>query len=130
MNTEDDRGKDQARCQIESIVEMVAAVNNAETDKEQEDAEERIQEDPLSVEVRTGWHTLDAEDKKPTEFTILLCWGGPAVRIIGDLDEHGQPENPVVEYQDWGTPWTEYRGTTDEQDAALLAYCQQFYFGE
>lgn len=130
MSTEDDRAKDQAKAQIESIVEMVAAVNAAETDKAREDAEERIQEDPLSAEVRTGWHTLNAEDQKPTEFNILLCTGGPAVRIIGDLDEYGQPENPVVEYQDWFTPWMPYKGTTDEQDQALLAYCQHFYFGE
>jgi len=133
MNTEDDRGKDQARCQIESIVEMVAALKKSQegdSGTEENAAERAIQEHPLSVEVRVDWHTPWTEDQKPTEFKILLCWGGPACQIVGDLDEYGQPENPVVEYQDWGTPWTAYRETTDEQDEALLAYCQQFYFGE
>ena len=124
----ENRAEDQARAQVESIVEMVAAFEKTEFGRE--DAEQTIQEDPLSVEVRTDWHTLDAEDTKPTQFRILLCWGGPAVQIVGDLTEHGEPKNPVVQYQDYGTPWTDYRNTTDEQREALLTYCRAFYFGE
>lgn len=96
-----------------------------------EEAREAIQQDPLSVEVRSGWYAPGApeDDRKPFEFTILLCTGGPACRLIGDLDEHIQPERVRIQHQDWGTPWTEYF-PNEEQRAALLTYCQQFYFGE
>ena len=120
---EEDHGKQQANAQIKSIVEMV---KNLEI--ESENAQETIQNDPLSVEVRSGWHSVGST-YPPDEFCILLCWGGPACRIIGDLSEHAQPENPRLEYQDWGTSWTEYPLTSEEEEA-LQAYCEQFYFEE
>jgi len=95
-----------------------------------EDAEQRIQEDPLSVQVRSGWYSPGAsgEDIAPEEFEILLCTGGPAVRILGELNGHNEPSRAYMQYQDWGTPWTGYYepGIGD----ALLEYAQQFYFGE
>jgi len=108
-------------------MEMVDALNNDDDDKNEE-AKETIWNDPLNVEVRSGWYSPGSEGPavQPTEFRILLCWGGPACRIIGDLD-NGQPEKPRLEYQDWGTPWTEY-SLTEEEEEALLVYCQQFYF--
>jgi hypothetical protein len=122
MNTQDtDNAKSQAVAQLESIVEMVKALDTED---------EAIQQDPLSVEVRKDWYVPGSEDDKPTDFRILLCWGGPAVQIIGELDEHGQPEKARIEYQDWGTPWTVLYEMTNEQSEALLTYCQQFYFGE
>jgi len=92
----------------------------------QEDARQRIQEDPLSVQVRSGWHNV-GETSEPEEFEILLCTGGPAVRIMGELDEYNQPSRAYIQYQDWGTPWTDYfeEGVT----ATCLEYAQQFYFG-
>ena len=128
----DDHGKSQARVQIDSIVEMVAALDLAgNNDESREAAETRINEDPLSVEVRSDWYTLNkGANTKPSEYNILLCTGGPAFRIIGDLGKYGEPETAVAQYQDWGTQWTEYRETTDEEDAALLRYAQCFYFGE
>ena len=123
----DERAKNQAKAQIESIVEMVAALNS-ENYENREEAFEAIQNDPLSVEVRSGWHSVGSTFP-PDEFCILLCWGGPACRIIGDLDEHAQPEKPRLEYQDWGTNWTEYP-LTEEEAAALQTYCEQFYFEE
>jgi len=175
MNTKTNRAQEQALAQVESIVEMVAALecdydqleylrdaaeenraivtayqekmddwqaNATATEeleeldelekaagecKDAEEARERIQEDPLSVEVRSDWHA-PGESSEPSEFFILLCTGGPAVRIIGDLDR-GEPSRPRVEYQDWGTPWTEYF-PTPEQRAAIESYCACFYFGE
>jgi hypothetical protein len=157
MTTEDNNARDQARAQLESIKEMVAALHvdydmleelrelqrdsmaghiaeleelerQANGCADQEEAQQQIHEDPLSVQVRTGW--MDPYDMKldPSEFEILLCTGGPAVRIIGDLDEHYQPENPRIQYQDWGTPWTNYPMTNSEHKA-VIEYCQQFYFG-
>ncbi len=126
--TNRDTARDQARSQLDSIVEMVAALEAGE-EYEGQDAQDAIQEDPLEVCVRTDWHTPGEQDNQPTEYYILLCTGGPACRIIGDLDR-GQPDTAKIEYQDWGTPWTRYGDTTDEEDAALLTYAQQFYFGD
>lgn len=88
-------------------------------------ARQQIQEDALSAQVRSGWSS-SAEDMKPEEFELLLCTGGPAVRIIGDLDG-GQATAARLEYQDWGTPWTEYPEINEE---ALLAYANCFYWGD
>jgi len=33
-----------------------------------------------------------------------------------------------MQWQDWGTPWTNYLNDSDEN--SLLKFCQQFYFGE
>ena len=72
----------------------------------------------------------DEDGAKAEEFEILLCTGGPACRIIGDLDQHGQPDRPRLQYQDWGTPWTELVSISSDEREALQTYCQQFYFGE
>lgn len=129
---ETNRAEQQAQAQLESIVEMARALNETpdSDDREaHEDAERTIQEDPLSLQVRGDWHTPGEEPDGATEFELLLCTGGPAVRIVGDLDAHNQPERPRIQYQDWGTPWTEYF-PTDEQREALQTYCEQFYYGE
>lgn len=133
MTTEDNDARDQARAQLESIKEMVAALDLADAnadDDAMEEARQHIQEAPLSVEVRGGWYSPggDQSAREPEQFQILLCWGGPAVRIIGDLYADGAPANPYIQYQDWGTPWTDYPLTSDDR-ATVIEYCQQFYFG-
>lgn len=92
-----------------------------------DDAYERIQEDPLSVEVRTGWYA-PGSDATPEKFSILLCTGGPAVRIVGELDDNLTPSRAWIEYHDWGTSWTQLFNQIEQE--TLLTYCQQFYFGE
>lgn len=94
----------------------------------EDEARERIQEDALSVEVRSGW-TIPGRPMQPEEYMILLCTGGPACRIVGDLSEHNEPESARIEHQDWFTPWTEYRLTSEEEED-VLTYARQFYFGE
>jgi hypothetical protein len=96
--------------------------------KDADEAREAIQEDPLSIEVRSGWSTPGGE-MEAEEFQILLTTGGPALRIVGELDQYKQPCRAWLEYQDWFTPWTEYHGDGVSNDD-LLTYCQQFYFGE
>ena len=88
---------------------------------------DRVQEDPLEIQVRSDWHAL-GEDPESAEFYILLCTGGPAVRIKGSLDDL-EPTECCLEHQDWGTPWTQVvcYGAEDE---ALLWYCSQFYWGD
>jgi hypothetical protein len=105
-----------------AIAEMVAAL---ECENEDEEARERIEEDALSVEIRSGWQPL-GETLEPAEFCITLTTGGPAVRIIGELSD-GEPSRARLEVQDWFTPWTEYRAADSD---VLLAYCQCFYFGQ
>ena len=114
--------------ELRELTEAATLEGDLQTDADA--VRERIQEGPLSVEVRSGWCSPGSEDyAKPEEFNILLSTGGPALRIRGELDEHGTPSRAWLEYQDWGTPWTEYHGEGLDRDA-LLTYCQQFYFGE
>lgn len=95
-----------------------------------EAARQTIEESVLSVEVRPDWYCPGADNdaRKPAEFNILLTTGGPALRLIGELDEHGEPTKAWLEYQDWGTPWTHYyvEGAGD----VLLQFAECFYFGE
>lgn len=117
---------------IENITDETITPEDFEFEFDEDEARETIQEDPLSIQVRSGWYTpgdRQRDDASPEEFEILLCTGGPAVRIVGELDS-GQPDRPRLQYQDWGTPWTEYFIEDNAQREALLTYCQQFYFGE
>ena len=123
---EKDRAKDQARAQLDSIIEMVDNLENAETDEEKEQAETAINEDPLSLQVRSGWYE-PGRNSDPEEFEILLCTGGPAARIIGELNEYQEPKKAVIEGQDWFTPWLTI-SMTEEEEEKVLTYCRQFYF--
>lgn len=131
---ETDHAKEQARAQLESIHELVNALDHASVEADDdamiEEAREDIQQSPLEVSVRSDWYQAGDEDfSKPAKYRILLCTGGPAVRIIGDLDGYQNPETAQLEYQDWGTPWTRYP-LTEEDISALLTYAGCFYFGE
>lgn len=98
-------------------------------------AREAIYKSPLSVEVRTGWFTPGNIDESPSEYCLLLCTGGPAVRIIGTLGNYSEPDTARIEYQDWGTPWekllpSEFPNLSwEESDALLLSYARQFWYG-
>ena len=109
--------------EAEELAELEDAAGECES---REDAETRIQEDALSVEVRGAWHTL-GEPEILTDFNILLSTGGPATRIRGEIDQHGEPSRAWLEVQDWGTPWTQY---FDIEQDTLLTYARCFYFGE
>lgn len=93
---------------------------------DEDEARQAISEDPLSVQVRSGWAD-SPEEMEAEEYEILLCTGGPACRIVGELDQ-GEPDSARIEYQDWFTPWG-YHDTSSEEDKALLTYARQFYFG-
>lgn len=64
--------------------ELATLESDAGDCKDQDEARERIQEDPLSIEFRTGWMTgrevVEREDW--AEAKILLATGGPAVHRI------------------------------------------------
>jgi hypothetical protein len=150
----DNHAEEQAAAQYSSIVRMLAAIEcdydrltelraSAEaledlTDEEREelaeledaagecrdedDARQVIQEDPLEVQVRSDW-TNPGETLEAGEFMILLCTGGPAVRIVGELNR-GEPCRAWLEYQDWGTPWTQWFGDSSD---TLCEYAANFF---
>ena len=95
-----------------------------------DDLRQRIEEMPLSVQVRGGWYSPGDHEgqasRQAEEFEILLSTGGPALRIYGEIGD----AYPALQWQDWGTPWSPYRETTEEQDAAILAFVGLFYLGE
>ena len=121
---------------IESIVEDYENFNYIESlnvtcdedYKKQEEIKESILNSALSVEFRSGW-TSNPNDIELEEFKILLTWGGPALRVIGDLNQYKEPENVKMQYQDWGTCWTDFEITENQQEA-LNWFCNCFYFGE
>ena len=128
---ERNQAAEQARAQLESVIEMVNALRakrgagQAWVDEEESQA---IQEDALDVQVRSDWH-CPSSGSCNAQYSVLLCTGGPAVRIIGNLSEHDEPESAEIQYQDWGTPW-ETMPTSGEEEEAMVDYAQCFYFGE
>jgi len=125
----------QGQAQYDSIKEMVRACENAGGDEgAREDAERAIHEDALSVEVRSGWRSPSAMNDSPNEYRICLCTGGPAVQMIGELDEHGEPETARLQVQDWFTPWTDVAPEDPDDNAEpeeiMLVYARCHYFGE
>jgi len=134
----------QARAQLDGVREMVADLRPVECEKcerwhaedadcddterasgDTEDAaceaaDQRLCEDPLSVEVRSGWHA-PGETGEAEEFCIMLCTGGPAVRIVGDIGGGAV----AIEHQDWFTPWRALAITEADADA-LRAYAERF----
>ena len=124
--------KENVRGWLQSIEEMVARLN--EDDDDQDAARQEIDESPLSVEVRQGWYvpggTQGSEQEKPVEYCILLTTGGPALRIVGELNRFCEPETAQLQIQEWGTPWTNYHSGRADQEEMLLAYARCFWFGE
>ena len=103
-------------------------VTTMEQEEEIEQIRENILNSALSVEFRSGWNS-NPNQLEIEEFKILLTWGGPALRVIGDLNQYKEPENIKMQFQDWGTFWTDFKITENQQEA-LNWYCSCFYFGE
>jgi hypothetical protein len=103
--------------------EELAALESAAGDcTSEDDARERIQEDPLSLRIFGERINGEWEDDR---FELLLTTGGPAVRIMGETDGN-EPTRAWLEVQDWGTPWTDYYEPGIGE--VLLDYCRVFYF--
>lgn len=112
----------------EELAELEAAAKPCGNEcKDREEAEQMIQEDALEVCVRSDWHAPGSPDEQPGEFYILLSTGGPATRIMGELDMHSEPSRAWLEVQDWGKPWTEYYAGPGSGEV-LLTYARCFYF--
>lgn len=87
-----------------------------------DEARDRIMEDPLSVETRSGWVSA-GDEMSAEEYRIVLCTGGPHVEIVGDLDQHGAPCRVRIVYRDWGDSGELF----DFDHDAVLTYAQQFF---
>jgi len=132
-----DKSRQQAIMRLESIVEMVKRLEEARGSGDQQaidKAQDLIRFNPLSVRVRTAWEDPNLFQKpnidvQPTEYKILLCTGGPAVRIRGDLNEYGEPKNTYLEHNDWFDGWAQIP-LTKEQREAVIEYARHFYYGE
>ena len=97
---------------------------------QQDELRESVLNSALSIQFRSGWYSSLYDRVRigqPAEFKILLSWGGPALRVIGELNDYG-PVNPKLQYQDWGTSWTDYE-ITEDQEEALNWFCNCFYLG-
>lgn len=111
---------ERAAADAEELQWLESALNDFD---DAEDAEQRIYELPLSVEVRSGWHT-PGEESTPEEFRVVLCTGGPHVELLGELDHNGEPCRVWVAARDWGqyvddvSECRDYAGT-------LLAFAQR-----
>ena len=123
---------------LKSMVENFEEISylnslNPTTEEQENRIEEITQEvlnSALSLEFRSGWYSSLYDRVRigePEEFKILLTWGGPALRVIGEIEEN-YAVNPKLQFQDWGTPWTDLEITEDQQDA-LNWFCNCFYFG-
>ena len=125
-----EQAHEQAKVNLKIIVEFIQRLRAAQ-DAGDEAAEDAAREEiwylPLEVTVRSGWQR-PGEAMEPEEYQILLATGGPAVRIVGDLDLWGEPATAVLQYQHWGIPWTEYPADGEEAQA-LLEFARQFYYG-
>ena len=119
-----DNSRHQAEVQLASIKEMLQAVENA-TDDEREAARTAIYDDPLAVDVRSGWVNVWAAEFEPVEYRVLLCTGGPAVQLEGELDDMNQPYNVQLQHQDWFEPWQTVPLTAEDTET-LLTYVRHF----
>ena len=128
--TKTNHALENAKGHIESMVEDFKKdqqLQQSNDYNQQDELRESVLNSALSVEFRSGWYSSPNEEIEPEEFKILLSWGGPALRIIGELDDYG-PINPKLQFQDWGTPWIDFE-ITDDQQKALNWFCNCFYFG-
>ena len=112
----------------ETILDQLDRLKAAcrDSDDTYETIRQEIQESPLQLAVRSDWASL-GEHLEPSELCILLSTGGPALRIVGTLGRFNCPEDCRLEYQDWGTPWTEYRAIGS---AVLDSWAALFYWGD
>lgn len=115
---------------IAELYEIKSLISKLDSDDEEtvSTAATEISESPISIEVKSDWHSID-EAATHTEYQIILCTGGPAVRITGRLDDDNEPITAKLQYQGWFTEWQDLSVTADETEI-LLRYALHFYYGQ
>lgn len=124
----------QAEAQVQAIVEYMAAyreslnapggeITTAAWDGEVETLDSdsiltRLYENAL--EVRRWNPDDDGEGVPDWDWMILLCTGGPAVRLVVRVDGRwSMPAEVRLQHSDWFEGWTDTAMSDDEEDAAL-----------
>ena len=97
---------------IKDLLDRLASSGNSDTEADL--INDEIYQYPLEV-------------KKTQGYELLLGTGGPATRIVGKLNEHGEPESAELQGQDWGTQWER---TELQDEETLLQFAQHFYFAD
>ena len=95
----------------EDAAELAELEGQAGEYESEDEARDAIYETPLSVEVRSGWHSVGEDAGEPEEFRIVLCTGGPHVELTGDIGGSVR-----VVFSDWGESG-EYYPDADERAA-------------
>ena len=120
---------DNAKAHLEDIRHLHVCYCEAMlvNDRDAEEVEEQARQQVLSLEVRTGWHDPSEPPSQPEEGCLLLSTGGPALRLLVDLDGETEPYQCRLQHQDWGTPWVDVP-LSDTDDQALCWFASLFYF--
>jgi len=124
----DNRAERQAKAKLSGIQELMRAYDKVEEQQNEQDSIlEDIQNYALDVQIREGFHSIGQEGDM--EYALLLCTGGPAVRVRGDLDQFGYPISAILEFQDWFTSW-EGVDISIKEEEILVRFASFYYFME
>ena len=139
--TKEDHGLNNAKGHFASILGWCEEHAQALHDDDME-AVERIEKEAnqsaLSIEWRCAdWMSAGDSDFKADQGRVLLTFGGPSLQLLVTLYD-GEPSDPVLQYQDWFTSWTnltfgdhgDFKIDHDRAEAALQWFASQFYWGE
>jgi len=117
---------DNCKGQLETIVELYML-------RDLDDDDRDIMQEAQDMALDVCWKSDDWQEVRtrltPTVGRVLLSWGGPACQVICDLS-NGDPTDPEIQYQDWGTPWTSHHDLTELETTALEWFVNQFWWGE
>lgn len=121
---EDYSNIDSLREELTDLLGSGEDIDGVDFEFDEDAAWQTIDQDALSVELRGDWHDV-GDDGDDVEYKILLCTGGPAVQIVGELDTHGQPESATIQHQDWFEAWQDFPMSQEEEDE-VLKYCGRY----
>ena len=113
---------------IERLIRLRDSCNNSNHHDWAEDIQQQIDEMPLTVDLVRSDEDNPDQDGNIVGYEILLCTGGPAVRIIGPLTSYDEPDDALLQCQDWFTPWQPVTVPHTTQ-MALQDFARSFYFG-
>jgi hypothetical protein len=121
----------QAGYQLLHIMQLYHQWNAAERENNEQERD-RIREEADcfaagGIAVQSGW-TAPSNPLEAEHWRIDLSGGGPAVRLVGNFAQHGYATDAELQYQDWGTPWLEFRLLNDIERKAVSWYANTFYW--
>lgn len=119
LNAASDSDEPMDPSEAEELAELEAQAGDCASEGE---AWQRIDEDPLSVEFRSGWSD-SREALQPEEFRIVLYTNGPHVELRGELDG-GSVKRVRVLFKGWGESGELF--CMDDAERDLETYCAHF----